>query len=133
MKTTFKFMIIGLLSLIVMSCGESKGRAAYPKNAAPNKDQITGIIISKPLKYDERLGYKLAIDENKDGFFTSSEEHYAWMPNDMYKEVSGKDSITVKAVHFYEYHVINDCNEYIIFSWCKDKAVSPEFSLYGLN
>jgi hypothetical protein len=120
MKNKIICMIMGLVSCIVTSCGYSKGGSDYPQDLSSNEDQISGIIVSKPIEYDTRLGYKLAIDENRDGMFDNrkSEEHYAWMPNDMYYELLIRDSIVVKAVRFNEYHWMSDCDEYIIFDWC---------------
>ena len=89
----------------------------YPKVGESNNGQITGIVISVPMRYDKNLGYQLAIDENRDGLFDANTEHYAWMPNDMYREASKKDSIIIKAVYFFEEHLLKACHEYIIFDW----------------
>ena len=119
MKNKIICMLIGLVSCIVTSCGFSKGGKEYPQNLSSNEDQITGIIVSKPIEYDNRLGYKLAIDENQDGVFDNknNKEHYAWMPNDMYYEIKKKDSVIIKAVRFQEDHFFGNCDEYIIFNW----------------
>lgn len=127
MKILINFMIIGLLSLIITSCSSKKGKVDdYPKDKKSNTDQITGMIISQPCDYDTRLGYKLAIDENHDGVWSSGKENYAWMPNDMYYEIKGKDSIIIKAVRFYVMHALGDCNEYIIFDWERASVVKKQ-------
>ena len=124
MKKIISICILGAMLLATMSCGKHVNGDEFPVEsigiivpATANQDQITGIVISAPLLYDYRLGYRLAIDENKDGVFDVKKEHYAWMPNDMYHEVPHNVPIIVKAVHFKEAHFFGDCDEYIIFNW----------------
>ncbi len=109
--------MLGAVLLATMSCGIPKGGNAYPKIGEANNEQITGMVISVPMQYDNNLGYQLAIDENRDGLFDANKEHYAWMPNDMYQEAPHNVPIIIKAVHFKQEHQFHDCDEYIIFNW----------------
>ena len=108
-------MIIVAMSTIMMSCNDS-----YPDKKESNRLQITGMIISKPLAYNNYLGYKLAIDENRDGLFDEDIEKYVWMPNDLYNEIVRQDSIIIKAI---------DCskgfgNKFIVFDWWQSQDTS---------
>lgn len=114
MKTKIKFLVVVLMSIFISSCGTNEGRDDYPKNGESNNGQITGYLISRSLDYDEYLGYKIALDENNNGIFEKN-EHYAWMPNDMYNKIIGNDSILIKAVHFQEDHFMKPCDAYIVF------------------
>ena len=123
MKKIISICMLGAMLLATISCCNHGGdefpvaSIGITVPAMPNQDQITGIVISAPMSYDKRLGYQLAIDENKDGVFDLNTEHYAWMPNDMYQEAPHNVPIIIKAVDFREKHTFYDCDVYIIFNW----------------
>lgn len=126
MKNLFLTAFIAVLLFALASCSSKKGGDPYPKDNKSNEAQISGTVISEPLDYDGRLGFKLAIDQNGDGLFSDDTEKYGWMPNDMYHEVVlYKKSITIKAVRFCSLHgLFPNCDEYIIFDWKGAVAVA---------
>ena len=97
-----RLIFLTVIALLFASCDPGGYNYPDPKSKTLNKDYVKGFVMGNPISYDDRLGYEVPMDINKNGVFDPGVDQYVWIANELYDNFNYLDSLQISAVHFYQ-------------------------------